>query len=65
MVNVLKKPPAGFEIRIDEVYVVEIMRFLSDAIRNPREDLRGREAHIQPPAGFEISNDEVAFGEVI
>ena len=51
MVNVLKKPPAGFEIRIDEVYVVEIMRFLSDAIRNPREDLRGRLAHIEPPAG--------------
>jgi len=42
------QPPAGFKIRNDEVYVVEILRNLKKVTRNPRE-----------VSGFEIRNDDV------
>jgi hypothetical protein len=35
MVNVLKKPPAGFEIRNDEVVFAEVMWFMVNVLKKP------------------------------
>ena len=43
----------------------EVRVLIENVSRNPREDLRGRVAHIEPPAGFEISNDEVYVVEIL